>query len=308
MRELHGHEVALLDFGENLCEALHAVEPAGGKARFGVVRDGKAGFEKSRGHLAPARPRCHNLVDHGGVAAEPERGHVVVSLDFDSCDGGRLAADDEGEFFVPGAVILFAVFDAHGHRAVHASCFHTPERNGLPAEHAAGEGDAVEHELAVFGPYGGFAFVFAVTENERHLVIALRERHRENHVALRRQEIRGEVVVPQAVYRRNRPAFEAVALRVAVLGVGLDLRVARGNRALAKVELVVFGGVCHRECGQKRCDSHHRGCFDKGVVALDFSFVIHNNIPFTRVCACTIKCTIKFLEKQEKFQFFCKIR
>ena len=191
-----GHKVALLDFGKNLGEALHAVESAGGKARFGVVCDGKAGFEKSRGHLAPARPRSRNLVDHGGVSAEPERGHVVVTLDFDSCDGGRLAADDEGELLVPGAVILFAILDAHGHRAVHASCFHAPERNGLPAEHAAGEGDAVEHELAVFCPYGGFAFVLTVTENERHLVIALRERHRENHIAFRRQEIRGEVVVP----------------------------------------------------------------------------------------------------------------
>ena len=265
MRELYGHEVTLLDLGENLCETLHAVESAGGKTRFGVVRDGKAGFEKSRGHLAPARPRCHNLVDHGGVSAEPERGHVVVTLDFDSCDGGRLAADDEGELLVPGAVILFAVLDAHGHRAVHASCFHTPERNGLPAEYAAGEGDAVEHELAVFGPYGGFAFIFAVTENECHLVIALRERHRENHVALRRQEIRGEVVVPQTVYRRNRPALKAVALRVAVLGVGFDLRVARGNRALAEVELVVFGGVCPCERPEE-CDRRENRCgLDRSV-------------------------------------------
>ena len=112
--ELHEEEVAGLDDGHDLGEALLALERRGGLAGLGVVGDHHAGQEEARKLLPPGGPGLAVLIDHGGVAGQIDHGIGMARQRRygEGVEAGVGAVELEGELIVPVQVAELALLQA----------------------------------------------------------------------------------------------------------------------------------------------------------------------------------------------------
>jgi len=81
------------------CFADEALERLAGLA---VVRDGNAGPEEARDHLAPAIEGLAGLIGGGGITRNVNGRYAVGLFDFNCANGGMRTGEFKGEFVVPG--------------------------------------------------------------------------------------------------------------------------------------------------------------------------------------------------------------